>query len=109
MDTPILSKDKTTCTIGDVTLKIEESIDYKSATEIRTSVGKIKAFIYPGFKQNDTTTVWMRIEDMVNTAVSEWISVRVWHEQYSRGLFRNSKKPKTNVDKKSKNVSDTPF
>lgn len=105
---PILSADKTKVTIGDQELNLEQSIDYKSATEYRTSIGKIKAFMHPGYKQGDTSTVWMRIVDMGQESVSEWISVRVWFEQFKRGMFRNTKKVKDD-NKQPANPSNNPF
>ena len=112
MELPILSADKTEVKIGDATLKVGDSIDYKSATERQVSAGKIESLMYAGYRQTDSTSVWMLVRDIVNSNVTEWISVYVWNEQRQRGFFKNISKPKKqkeDVSEKPTNPKDLPF
>lgn len=105
-----LNSNKTECTIGDVTLQVEQTIEYKSATDHRTSVGKIKAFQYAGYKQEDTSSVWMRIEDISQPGLSEWISCINWGIQNRKGLFGRTKTaPVKNENTQSPSLQGSPF
>lgn len=108
----VLSKDKTECIVvaGELILKVGQTIDYKSATEYKPSIGKIEKFMYAGHSEENKDSVWMRIVDSTDNNQSEWISVNVWKEQYDKGMFgNNNKKPKTNGSKKPEDSSKYAF
>jgi hypothetical protein len=103
---PGLNKEKSICKVGNVELKINDTIDYKSAIESPTSMGKILEFKYAGLNQSDTESVWMNIQDMADTNnKTEWISVHVWYEQYKL----TSVKPVKDGSKKRSTSSEHPF
>lgn len=109
--TPKLNERKDTCTIGEITLKKGQSVDYKSAVERLISNGKIVDFIHPGNRQSDKSSVWMRIVDTVNKERSEWIAVSTWYEQNKRGIFKplQTSKPKKNANREQEDDVDMPF
>lgn len=98
--------------IGDVAIRVGDSIDYKSATERLPSAGKVEKLQYAGYKQCDSESVWMLIRDIVNSNVSEWVSVYVWNCQRQRGMFKQQTKPSKPVEDasaKSVPTEDLPF
>lgn len=103
--TPVLSDDKTKCTIADLSLIANTTIDYRASDSTKTSIGKIVSFKYPGYSESDKTSVWMLIADMANDQQREWVSVAVWYEQ-----FCITDKPTENVaNHKPANPSNLPF
>lgn len=104
---PELSKTKLECLVDEVTLKVGQNIDYKSATDRRTSAGTIKDFKHAGWKQEDKSSVWMRIVD-IQSNDSEWVSVYVWKCQYDKGMFGN-KKTEVNASQESPTAEGYPF
>lgn len=86
--TPVLSDDRTKCMIDDLTLIVGSTIDYKPAGEIRSSIGKINSFMYAGHQQLDKQSVWMYISDLGKQADNEWVSVRVWKQQFDENQFQ---------------------
>jgi hypothetical protein len=93
-----------------VTLKVGQSIDYKSATEPRISMGKIAAFKYAGHQQENKESVWMRVVDVEENTKSEWISLNVWEDQNKKGYFKKlTAKPVTNASTEPEDDDDLPF
>lgn len=110
--TPTLNPLKDTCKAGEVTLKAGQTIDYKSATERKISMGKIVSFMYPGNRQENTGSVWMRVVDVENVQMSEWLSVGVWYDQHKRGMFtklQTSKQAAKNDSPEPEDDIDLPF
>lgn len=106
--------DGLTCKIGnDLVLKIDQTIDYKSAIDHRTSIGKIKEFSYAPDAQSsvlgakDKSSLWMYVEES-ETGEKEWISVNVWYQHMKAGIFNNIKY-KENDSKGTKDTEDLPF
>lgn len=99
---PQLSKTKLECLIDGVSLKVGQNIDYKSATDRRTSMGTIQDFKYAGWKQEDKSSVWMRVKD-IQGKESEWISVYVWKCQYDKGYFGTPKNQENASETKDDN------
>ena len=94
----------------DVTLKVGQSIDYKSATEHKISIGKIAAFKYSGYQQENKESVWMRVVDVEENTKSEWISLTVWEDQNKKGYFKKlTAKPVTNASTEQEDDDDLPF
>lgn len=104
MTIPKLNADKTECKIGEVTLRANQTIDYKTATENSISIGRILQFKYAGYQQSDTESVWMNVADMGERAATEWVSVVTWHNQHQAGLFTT--KPKQEAENASAEPTD---
>lgn len=107
-DIPILSADRTICSIANVELKVGSSLDFKSAIEAKVCLGKIHEFKYAGHREEDTESVWMFLSD-VESGDMEWISVYVWNSQREEGIFGKVEKPKTNASSQPENTADYPF
>lgn len=92
-------------------LKVGQNIDYKSATEQKISIGKIAAFKYSGYLQENKTSIWMRVVDVEENTKSEWISLTVWQDQSKRGFFKKltAKPPVTNASTEPEDDDDLPF
>lgn len=93
---PTISEDYLRCFYADITLSVNQTIDYLSAAETKPGVGRIEAFKYAGYNQQDTESAWMNIVEVItdkgtNSRNSEWVSVRVWYEQHKEGRFTNQK------------------
>lgn len=92
MSTPIkinLNDAKSICTLNEITLKLFDIVDYKSAIEeIKLSTGKILEF------RNVEGFVWMNMQDMTDqNNEKEWISCLHWYNNYK---LRTSPTPKQN-------------
>jgi hypothetical protein len=102
---PVINAEGTSCIIGDVTLSVNQSVDYKSAIENRTSIGTIQSFKYASHTVDNVLTenkssVWMRIKDSQDDSY-EWISVYVWKTHYDRNVFGNNKRKKDGSSKQT--------
>lgn len=101
--------DTCTLTTGDE-LKVGQSIDYKSATEQKISMGKIAKFIYSGYLGENKSSIWMRIVDVQESTKSEWISVSLWEEQNKKGYFKKlTAKPIPDASTEQEDDVDLPF
>lgn len=105
---PNLSQDRLSCEIDGVTLKCDQNIDYKSATEKRTSMGKILRFMHSGWQQEDKSSVWMLVKD-IQESTTEWVSVYVWKCQYDKGIFTNKIKADKHGSEESPALEGRPF
>ena len=107
-----LNEDKSVCNVADgVELRLQQSIDFKSAVDNKISIGKIEGFMYAGYEQENKASIWMRLVDVEDSS-SEWISVTVWNSQRERGFFGdaiNKPKAKKNASKKSEDLSGSPI
>lgn len=106
---PMISDDHTRCIIGDLTLVVNSTIDYKKSDELRASVGTIRGFMYAGERQSDKSSAWMNVQDMSDKQnQTEWISVNVWYDQYQNGLF-NTKQIANDNDSQPAITGKRPF
>lgn len=109
---PVLDATKTICSLNhdDIQLKVDQTIDYKSATEEKVSMGKIKSFIYAGHDQCDKESIWMNVQDiLVEGSSTEWISVNLWLIHFKNGLFNKTKTEKNDAGNKRKTSKQRPF
>lgn len=108
-DIPVLAPDKSYAEIGEVRIKLNQNIDYKSATDPRVSIGKVVSFQYAGWRKQDKTSVHMRIVDVQDNNKSEWVSVYRWYCEYQRGIFGKPKEELKNESREPDVAADLPF
>lgn len=107
---PILNDGSTECTIGNIHLKLGDTIEYKPSADDTPSMGRIIQFKYAGHLQADTDSVWMNIKDITTrTGSSDWCSVIVWKSYHDRGMFLNNKTELKNDSPKPSNPIQRPF
>lgn len=111
-----LDSSKTNCFVGNLTLRVGQTIDWKSATSKSVSIGKITSFKLVDPK--DMKSVWMNIADMGRENDTEWVSVDVWKEHYDNGLFSQLSKQSNEQQQtkqpdapstKQEDIEDYPF
>lgn len=105
---PVLAPGKTECTIGDVVLRVDQTIEYIGCADIKTSIGKIKSFKYAGYGEEDISSVWMLINEMSRVDQSEFISVSNWYMSYILGKFTKNTSDHV-ANKKPKSTAKRPF
>lgn len=105
---PVLAPGKTECTIGDVVLRVDQTIEYIGCADIKTSIGKIKSFKYAGYGEEDISSVWMLVHEMSRVDQSEYVSVSNWYASYKLGLFKKNTSEHA-TDKKPKSTAKRPF
>ena len=107
---PVLNDDKSICTIGGLTLPVNQTIDFKPQLEERITLGKIVEFKYAGYRQENKSSVWMLLLDLnEKTNRSEWQSVQLWYDRFAKQIFEQQKPKANDTSAKPANPSQRPF